>query len=133
MKIYIVIKKFIDLEDSRYEYKVGDIYPHSGRGIGEIDSNRIEELSTEKNKTKTQLIKEVEVEASQVLEYKNSLETDTNEIDVETKETEAIESENGDNNNDMETEETEEIISDEDSDIETEKKEKGRKNGRKTN
>lgn len=54
--MYKVIKSFRDLEDGRYLYKDGDIYPRKGV---EPSEERIAELAGTKNKLKTPLIKKV--------------------------------------------------------------------------
>ena len=54
--MYKVIKSFIDLKDERYLYKVGDVYPRKGY---EPTEERIEELSSDKNKQGVELIKKV--------------------------------------------------------------------------
>lgn len=53
---YIVIKDFKDLKDNDHIYRAGDKYPRQGKGI----KARIEELTTNKNKRKEVLIKEVD-------------------------------------------------------------------------
>ena len=55
MAKYEVVKDFTDLNDEDYVYTKGDKYPRSGRAKKE----RIEELSTKKNKRGEVLIKEV--------------------------------------------------------------------------
>ena len=50
---YSVIRHFTDLLDGNRKYKEGDIYPRDGY---EPTAERIEELSTDKNKLKTPLI-----------------------------------------------------------------------------
>lgn len=54
--MYRVIKMFTDLQDKGYRYHVGDTYPREGMTA---DKKRIEQLSSEKNRQKTALIKEV--------------------------------------------------------------------------
>lgn len=54
--MYKVIKSFIDLQDERYLYKVGDVYPREGYTPTD---ERIEELSSDKNKQGVELIKKV--------------------------------------------------------------------------
>lgn len=53
---YIVIKDFKDLKDNNYIYSVGDKYPRKGR----VKTERIEELSTSRNKLGVPLIEEVD-------------------------------------------------------------------------
>ncbi len=55
---YEVIVKFQDLEDQKYEYNVGDLYPREGVEASDI---RLKELSTKANRRKKPLIKLVEV------------------------------------------------------------------------
>lgn len=55
--MFKVIKQFKDLQDNNHLYKVGDLYPRAGL---EPTEDRIKELSTNANKQKTPLIKEIE-------------------------------------------------------------------------
>ena len=52
---YKVIKDFKDSKDKGHIYRAGDKYPRKGKA----KSERVEELSTSKNKLKTPLIEEV--------------------------------------------------------------------------
>jgi len=52
---YVVIKDFRDLQDDNHLYRAGDKFPRKGR----VKKERIEELSTTKNKRGEVLIKEV--------------------------------------------------------------------------
>lgn len=54
--MYRVIKMFTDLQDKGYRYQVGDTYPRKGLTA---DKERIEQLSSAKNRQKTALIEEV--------------------------------------------------------------------------
>ena len=54
---YRVIKYFTDLQDNNYHYHVGDTFPHDGF---EVSQERIDELSSEKNKRGVKLIEAVE-------------------------------------------------------------------------
>lgn len=54
--MYKVIKSFTDLQDNNYAYYVGDTFPHNG---GDVDSERIAELSSDKNRLGVPLIEEV--------------------------------------------------------------------------
>ena len=54
--MYRVIKSFKDLQDDSYAYHVGDIFPHEGF---EASAERLEELSTNKNRRGIPLIEEV--------------------------------------------------------------------------
>ena len=53
--MYRVIRDFCDREDFGFEYRSGDEYPRSGVNPS---AARIAELSSEKNRMKTALIKE---------------------------------------------------------------------------
>ena len=53
---YVTVVDFIDLQDSNYGYKVGDAFPHQGL---KVSKERLEELSTDKNRRKMPLIKKV--------------------------------------------------------------------------
>ena len=54
--MYKVIKYFTDLQDNNYAYYVGDTLPHNGVDVG---SERIAELSSDKNLQGVPLIEEV--------------------------------------------------------------------------
>lgn len=56
MSKYIVTKDFTDLQDDKHVYRVGDSFPRKGKST----KKRIEELSTNANKRKEILIKEVD-------------------------------------------------------------------------
>ena len=58
--MYKVVKRFYDLH-SDHCYSVGDIFPHDG---GPVTEDRIEELSSNKNKLCTPLIKKIGVDSS---------------------------------------------------------------------
>lgn len=51
--MYKVIKNFVDLQDNRYRYLVGDTYPRKGVKVSE---DRVAELSSTKNKRGVKLI-----------------------------------------------------------------------------
>ncbi|MGS0654926.1 Rho termination factor N-terminal domain-containing protein [Staphylococcus arlettae] len=53
---YEVIKYFTDLQDNDYEYNVGDMFPRVGL---KVNDDRFEELTTDKNRQRTPLIKPV--------------------------------------------------------------------------
>jgi hypothetical protein len=56
MSTYVVIKAFKDSEDNnKHIYQVGDVFPHDGRKITE---ERLEALTTNKNKINTLVIVE---------------------------------------------------------------------------
>ena len=57
---YTVIKFFTDLQDNNHAYNVGDEYPHVG--AKKPSKERIEELSSNKNRQNCPLIKAVETE-----------------------------------------------------------------------
>lgn len=54
--MYRVIKDFVDLKDNSHPYRVGDVFPRSGKTASD---KRIEELSTTANRQKTPLIEAV--------------------------------------------------------------------------
>ena len=54
--MYKVIKSFTDLQDNNYAYYVGDTFPHNGV---EVDTERIAELASDKNRLGVPLIEEV--------------------------------------------------------------------------
>ena len=54
--MYKVIKSFTDLQDNNYAYYVGDTFPHNGV---EVCSERIAELSSDKNRLGVPLIEEI--------------------------------------------------------------------------
>ena len=62
MSKYLVIKSFSDMQDNNYKYKVGDYFPHDGLTV---KAERIEELSTNKNRRKMPMIKEIQEEQSE--------------------------------------------------------------------
>ena len=53
--MYKVVKRFYDLK-ANHAYSVGDTFPHDG---AEVDSERIAELSSDKNRLGVPLIEEV--------------------------------------------------------------------------
>lgn len=53
---YEVIKYFTDLQNNDYEYNVGDVFPREDL---KVSDDRIKELSTNKNRQRTPLIKPV--------------------------------------------------------------------------
>ena len=54
--MYKVIKYFTDLQDNNYAYYVGDTFPRNGVDVG---SERIAELSSDKNLQGVPLIEEI--------------------------------------------------------------------------
>ena len=54
--MYKVIKSFTDLQDNNYAYYVGDTFPRDGV---EVDTERIAELASDKNRLGVPLIVEV--------------------------------------------------------------------------
>lgn len=54
--MYKVIKYFIDLKDGHHQYNIGDAFPFDGK---EVSAQRIEELSTAKNRQGVPLIEKV--------------------------------------------------------------------------
>lgn len=67
MMKYLVINSFKDLQDDKFQYRAGDIYPRSGF---EPSKARIKELSTTNNRRGIVLIKEIEPEAKPETEEK---------------------------------------------------------------
>lgn len=60
--MYIVVSSFKDLTDNEFEYTVGDEFPRKERNINDITKERLEELTTNKNKKRRILIKEINTE-----------------------------------------------------------------------
>lgn len=60
--MYITIVYFEDLEDNRHAYHVGDIFPHDGMTVSK---ERLEELSTDKNRRHIPLIEKVPSEVTE--------------------------------------------------------------------
>ena len=54
--MYRVIHNFYDLKDSNHAYSVGDTFPHNSV---DVDSERIAELASDKNRLGVPLIEEV--------------------------------------------------------------------------
>ena len=54
--MYKVIKKFRDMQDGLHAYSVGDTFPRNGV---EVDSERIAELASDKNRLGVPLIEEI--------------------------------------------------------------------------
>ena len=54
--MYKVIKNFVDLQDNKYRYKVGDEFPRQGL---DVSLTRLTELSGSDNRQHTPLIEEV--------------------------------------------------------------------------
>lgn len=54
--MYKVIKMFTDLQDNSFKYNAGDIFPRKGL---DVSDERIEELSTDKNRRHIPLIEEI--------------------------------------------------------------------------
>ena len=55
--MYKVINRFFDLQDNNHAYSVGDTFPHNG---GEVDAERIAELTSDKNRIGVPLIEAIE-------------------------------------------------------------------------
>ena len=66
--MYRVIHNFYDLKDNNHAYSVGDIFPHNGV---EVDSERIAELSSDKNLQGVPLIEEVAEKPKRVRKKKS--------------------------------------------------------------
>ena len=56
---YRVITAFVDLQDQKYRYNVGDIYPRKGK---KTSKKRIAELATNQNRRNTVMIEPIEDE-----------------------------------------------------------------------
>lgn len=56
---YRVITAFVDLQDQKYRYNVGDIYPRKGK---KTSKKRIAELATGQNRRDTVMIEPIEDE-----------------------------------------------------------------------
>ena len=65
---YEVVKKFVDLQDNNYMYRVGDSFPRAGMTVSD---ERIAELASTQNRQGAILIKPVE-EPEPVEESKKS-------------------------------------------------------------
>lgn len=55
--MYKVVRYFTDLQDNNHEYKAGDIFPRKGLTVSD---ERLEELSSKKNKQGVVLIEKVD-------------------------------------------------------------------------
>ena len=66
--MYKVIKSFYDLKDNNHVYSVGDTFPHNGVEVG---SERIAELSSDKNLQGVPLIEEVAEKPKRVRKKKS--------------------------------------------------------------
>lgn len=66
--MFIVVSRFKDLTDNEFEYNIGDIFPRKEKSMEDISKERLEELTTDKNKKKTILIKEINVEKNTTLD-----------------------------------------------------------------
>lgn len=56
---YRVITAFVDLQDNKYRYNVGDIFPRKGK---KTSKKRIAELASDQNRRNTVMIEPVEDE-----------------------------------------------------------------------
>jgi hypothetical protein len=78
MMKYLVIKSFTDMQDNNHKYLAGDIFPREGFSVSD---ERLEELSTDKNRRKEPMIKKVvenpmpkPIPADEVIEEKEVVE-----------------------------------------------------------
>lgn len=55
--MYKVLAKFTDLQDNKFAYKAGDIFPREGL---KVSADRIKELSTSANRRGIPLIEKIE-------------------------------------------------------------------------
>lgn len=78
--MYRVIKYFTDLQDNNHAYNVGDVFPRHGMNVSE---NRIEELSTNKNRQHTPLIEYVETEKKSAKKKGRSENADADDGDLQ--------------------------------------------------
>lgn len=85
---YIVINHFTDLQDNNRKYKEGDIYPREGY---EPSAERIDELSTDKNKLRKILI--VPEKAEEVISDSEFVDTAEDVLEEETEDAEEVEAE----------------------------------------
>ena len=76
--MYVVIVKFIDLEDDNHLYLPGDTFP---REDYEVTKKRLKELSTSKNKRKQVLIRFVKVEEQ--IKLNEAIDNSTDEVNDE--------------------------------------------------
>lgn len=76
--MYIVVSSFKDLTDNEFEYTVGDEFPRKERDINDITKERLEELTTNKNKKGRILIKEINTEENTKPDVDESEEPETN-------------------------------------------------------
>ena len=60
--MYKVIKTFADLQDNGFRYDAGDVFPRKGL---KVSDERLEELSTTKNRRYTPLIEKIEEKKSE--------------------------------------------------------------------
>lgn len=65
--MYKVLKNFQDLQDNRYSYRAGDIFPREGM---KVSKERLEELSTTNNRRHLVLIKEIVESKPEIVEEK---------------------------------------------------------------
>ena len=63
--MYKVIKMFTDLQDNNFKYNAGDIFPRKGL---KVSDERLEELSTTKNRRHVPLIEKIEKEKPEPVE-----------------------------------------------------------------
>lgn len=59
---YRVVTAFVDLQDNKYRYEVGDTYPRKGK---KTSKKRIAELSTSENRRNTVMIVPEDEEAAE--------------------------------------------------------------------
>lgn len=60
--VYKVIKRFVDLQDNRHDYREGDTFPREGK---KVSKKRIAELASDKNRRGIPLIEETEEETAE--------------------------------------------------------------------
>ena len=72
--MYKVNMFFTDLQDNRYAYKAGDVFPRNGL---EVSDDRLNELSSNHNRRGIPLISLVEEETTEPVEDEAEEETET--------------------------------------------------------
>jgi len=72
--MYKVNMFFTDLQDNRYTYKAGDVFPRNGL---EVSDDRLNELSSNHNRRGIPLISLVEEETTEPVEDEAEEETET--------------------------------------------------------
>ena len=82
--MYKVIVAFVDLQDNGHRYNAGDVFPRKGV---EVPKQRIDKLSSDKNRRKMPLIEEVGEEVSEEVDAIEEVAEIVAEPEVEADET----------------------------------------------